>query len=114
MNVAELLRWQWEGYARVHRSRTNLLIHIVVVPLFVLGNIALVVALILGSLPLGVVSLVTMTVSVIMQGRGHGKEQVPPEPFTSPVNAVSRLLLEQWVTFPRFVISGKWLRALRA
>lgn len=45
MNVAELLRWQWDGYPRVHRSRANLLIHIVVVPLFVLGNIGLIVAL---------------------------------------------------------------------
>jgi len=114
MNVAELLRWQWDGYPRVHRSRLNLLIHIVVVPLFVLGNIGLIAALVLWSLPLGFVSLVTMAVSVVAQGRGHRQEQVPPEPFTSRVNAVSRIFLEQWVTFPRFVISGRWLRALRA
>jgi hypothetical protein len=113
MSVAELLRWQWDGYPRVHRSRINLLIHIVVVPLFVAGNIGLVVALALRSLLLGAVSLVTMVLSVALQGRGHKEEQVPPEPFTGPANAVSRIFLEQWVTFPRFVISGKWLRALR-
>jgi hypothetical protein len=114
MNLAELLRWQWDGYPRVHRSRTNLLIHAVVVPLFVLGNIGLVAALLSGSLPLGAVSVVIMFVSVALQGRGHKQEQVPPEPFTGPANAVSRIFLEQWVTFPRFVLSGNWLRAFRA
>ena len=114
MNLAELLRWQWDGYPRVHRSRTNLLIHIVVVPLFVLGNIGLVAALLSRSLPLGAVSVVTMFVSVALQGRGHKQEQVPPEPFTGPANAVSRIFLEQWVTFPRFVLSRKWFRAFRA
>lgn len=114
MNVTELLRWQWDGYPSVHRSRKNLIIHIVVVPLFVLGNIGLVVALLFGSLLLGAVSLSTMVVSVALQGRGHKKEQVTPEPFTGPANAVSRIFLEQWVTFPRFVMSGKWSRAFRA
>ena len=113
MNVAELLRWQWDGYPRVHRSRTNLIIHIVMVPLFVLGNLSLVVALLLRSLTLGTVSLLGIVVSVVLQGRGHKQELVPPEPFTGPANAVARIFLEQWVTFPRFVMSGKWFRALR-
>jgi hypothetical protein len=26
---------------------------------------------------------------------------------------VARLLLEQWISFPRFVLSGLWLRAYR-
>ncbi|MBK9063963.1 MAG: DUF962 domain-containing protein [Acidobacteria bacterium] len=113
MGVTELLRWQWAGYPRVHRSHTNLLIHIVVVPLFLLGNVSLVVALLSRSWFLGAVSLVIMVVSVALQGRGHKQEQVPPEPFTGPTNAISRIFLEQWVTFPRFVLSGEWLRALR-
>jgi hypothetical protein len=113
MGVTELLRWQWAGYPRVHRSHTNLLIHIVVVPLFLLGNVGLVVALLSRSWPLGAVSLAIMVISVALQGRGHIQEQVPPEPFTGPANAISRIFLEQWVTFPRFVLSGGWLRALR-
>ena len=113
MNVSGLLRWQWDGYPRVHRSRTNLMIHIVMVPLFVLGNLALVVALLLRSLPLGTVSLLATVVSVALQGRGHKQEPNPPEPFTGPANAVARIFLEQWVTFPRFVMSGRWFRALR-
>lgn len=113
MSVPELLRWQWSGYPRYHLSRANLLIHIVVVPLFLAGNVGLVVALVERSAVLGVISLIVMVISVALQGRGHRQEVVPPEPFTGPVNAISRVFLEQWVTFPRFVISGGWLRALR-
>jgi hypothetical protein len=113
VSVRELLRWQWSGYPRYHSSRANLLIHIVVVPLFLVSNVGLVVALFERSVVLGVVSLIAMVISVALQGRGHRHEEVPPEPFTSPINAVSRIFLEQWVTFPRFVISGGWLRALR-
>jgi hypothetical protein len=27
---------------------------------------------------------------------------------------VGRIFFEQWITFPRFVLSGGWLRALRS
>jgi hypothetical protein len=113
VNVSQLLRWQWEGYGRYHQSRANLLLHILVVPLFLVGNVSLVAAFIQGSWSLAIFSIAAMLVSVAMQGRGHSKEAVPPEPFTSPFNAVSRIFLEQWVTFPRFVLSGGWSRALR-
>jgi len=113
VGVSQLLRWQWEGYGRYHQSRANLLLHAVVVPLFLAGNVSLVVALVQGSWSLAVFSIAAMVVSVALQGRGHSKEVVPPEPFTSPFNAVSRIFLEQWVTFPRFVLSGRWSKALR-
>lgn len=113
MNVAELLKWQREGYPRYHGSRANLLIHIVVVPMFLIGNVGLVVSFWHGSLAMAGISLAAMIVSVALQGRGHKQERVPPEPFTSPGNAVARIFLEQWITFPRFVLSGGWWRALR-
>lgn len=114
MNANELLQWQWDGYPRYHQSRANLLLHIVVVPLFLLGNIALVTGLIMLSWPVALGGLAAMAVSVVLQGRGHSVETNPPEPFTSPANAVSRIFMEQWVTFPRFVLSGAWRRALQA
>jgi hypothetical protein len=114
MSVAGLLRWQWEGYARYHRSRANLLVHIVAVPLFLMGNVALVAALVRVSWLGAALGAAAIVASLAMQGRGHGREPVPPEPFTSPFNAVSRLFLEQWVTFPRFVLSGGWRDALRS
>ena len=36
---SELLDWQWSHYPENHRNRTNLLIHIVAVPLFWVGAI---------------------------------------------------------------------------
>ena len=113
MGLAELLRWQWDGYPRYHRARANLLLHLAVVPLFLAGNVGLVVAVARGAAGLGGLALVAMLVSIALQGRGHRVEPVPPEPFTGPANAVTRILLEQWVTFPRFVLTGGWWRALR-
>jgi len=113
VNVTELLRWQWDGYPRYHRARFNLLLHIVVVPLFLVGNVALVVALLQRSWVVAVGGVIAMAVSLALQGRGHGREPTPPEPFTGAGNAVSRIFLEQWITFPRFVFSGGWLHALR-
>ena len=112
MGIRELLRWQWSGYARYHRSRTNLLVHVVVVPLFLLGNAGLVLACVEASWRVALASFGAMVASLALQGLGHRKEEVPPEPFTSPTNAFLRLFLEQWVTFPRLVASGGWLRAL--
>ena len=100
MTVAELLRWQWDGYPRFHRSRANLLLHIVAVPAFVLGNAALVVTVLLGLWAAAAAALAVMALSMAVQGRGHKLEDVPPEPFTGPANALSRVFLEQWVTFP--------------
>jgi hypothetical protein len=114
LNANELLRWQWDGYPRYHQSRANLMLHIVVVPLFLLGNIALVTGIIMLSWTVTFGGLAAMAVSVILQGRGHKIEANPPVPFTGPTNAVSRIFLEQWVTFPRFVLSGAWRRALQA
>lgn len=113
MTVSELLQWQWEGYPRYHQSRTNLLLHIVVVPLFLLGNVGLIVALFQASWLLALAALGAVVISVAAQGRGHAIETVPSVPFTSKLNAVQRIVLEQWVTFPRFVISGGWAHALR-
>ena len=113
MGVAGLLRWQWEGYSRYHASRANLLLHIVVVPLFLVANVLLVVALVRGWWWTAAVSAALMVVSVASQGRGHGKEAVPPEPFSGPLNTVSRIFLEQWITFPRFVLSGGWWHAMQ-
>jgi hypothetical protein len=114
MGIRELLRWQWEGYTRYHQSRANLVLHIFVVPLFLVGNIGLIVGLARGSWITALLAVVAMVVSVVLQGRGHGKEDVPSVPFTGPANAVLRIFLEQWITFPRFVLSGSWLAALRA
>jgi hypothetical protein len=117
MSISRLLKWQWEGYPKYHQSRANLLIHIFAVPLFLVGTIALVTAITQLSLLLFLVAIGCIAVAIALQGRGHRLEAVPPEPFSGPLNFVSRLFFEQWITFPRFVLSGGWtseLERLRA
>ena len=113
MSIGELLRWQWEGYPRYHQSRINLLIHIVAVPLFLLGTIGLIAGVVQLSSAILAIAVGCIVVAVALQGRGHRLEPIPPEPFSGPLNFVSRLFFEQWVTFPRFVLSGGWGAALR-
>ena len=113
MRLSQLLRWQWQGYPRYHRSRVNLLVHMIVVPVFLLGNVALIVAIPRESWLFAALGVVAMLASVALQGMGHRQEPVPPEPFRGPLDAVSRIVFEQWVTFPRFVASGGWFRAWR-
>jgi hypothetical protein len=113
MKVTELLRWQWEGYPRYHGSRFNLLVHIVAVPLFWAGNITVLLAFIRLSRLSALAGVAVTVFAFALQGFGHSKETVPAEPFTGPLNFVARVFLEQWVNFPRFVLSGGWVRALR-
>lgn len=114
MRFVELLRWQWQGYARNHRARSNLLLHIAMVPLFLAGNVMLLAGLVRLSWWLMPAGILATVVSIALQGRGHKAEADSPAPFTGVGNALSRIFLEQWVTFPRFVLSGGWLRALRS
>ena len=108
-----MLAWQWEGYARYHQSRANLLMHIVLVPAFLAGNVALIVGLVRLDWIEALVGFTCMALSMILQGRGHKGEAVPPVPFSGAGNALARIFLEQWITFPRFVLTGGWRSALR-
>lgn len=111
--MSQLILWQWKGYPRYHQSQANLLLHVIAVPVFLLANIALVVAVARGSWPGALIAVAAMVASIAAQGQGHRWEPVPPEPFSSAFNALARIFCEQWVTFPRFVLSGGWSHALR-
>ena len=52
--------------------------------------------------------------AVAAQGRGHGREAVRPVPFRGAADVAVRIVVEQWVTFPRFVLSGGFARAWTA
>ena len=110
---AHLLAWQWSDYPAKHRDRGNLLLHIVAVPLFQLGTLALAWAAVAGSIRVGPVALFAMVAALVLQGRGHRREPEAPTPFDGAGDFLSRFVAEQWVTFPRFVLSGGWLRNLR-
>jgi len=108
-----LLSWQLEHYAGNHLDRRNLVLHVLTVPLFLAGTVLLVAgALVAGWLALA--GLAGMLVAVALQGRGHKHERSAPVPFSGPGDAVTRLFVEQWITFPRFVMSGGFARAWRS
>jgi phage terminase small subunit len=103
-----LLAWQWSDYAAKHRDRGNLIAHIVAVPLFQLATVVLVIALAARSITGTIIAVVAMVVALVVQGRGHQREAETPTPFDGAADFVSRFVVEQWVTFPRFVLSGGW------
>ncbi|HET7875724.1 MAG TPA: Mpo1-like protein [Methylomirabilota bacterium] len=107
-----LLEWQWSDYAAKHRNRANLLLHIVSVPLFQIGTIILVTAVLMRTGGAAVLALACMAAALVAQGRGHRLEREAPTPFDGAADFVSRFVAEQWVTFPRFVLSGGWYRNL--
>ncbi|QRK09367.1 DUF962 domain-containing protein [Archangium violaceum] len=108
-----LLSWQWSHYPDNHRDRRNLLLHALTVPLFQLGTVLLVTSPVTS--PWVVLPGAVATVSALaLQGRGHRFETGSPAPFRGPFDVIARLFVEQWVTFPRFVLSGGFARAWRS
>jgi hypothetical protein len=84
------------------------------VPLFLAGTCAIPAAVAHGAWPLAAGGLAAMAVAVGLQGRTHRREVTSPAPFRGPFDAVARLFVEQWITFPRYLMSGELARAWRA
>jgi hypothetical protein len=106
-----LLAFQWSVYPEAHQSRGNLWIHLLTVPVFMAGTLG-----VLASPWLGVgaalAGLLAMATALAAQGRGHRLEPKPPVPFRGPLDIVLRIFAEQWITWPRFVLSGGLRRGL--
>ena len=119
MTFPELLEWQWSDYPQRHQDRTNLLILIVTVPLVwlcsieVLGSVLLLLLGVPGALKGMFWALVLIGAALFAQSRGNAMEKIPPVPFKEPKDMALRLLAEQFVTFPRFVLSGDWQKNLQ-
>jgi hypothetical protein len=105
-----LIAWQWAIYPAGHTTRANLLIHILTVPIFEIGTLTL-----LGSLAIAPVyallGLAMMVGAMAAQGQGHAREPQSPVPFRGAVDVLARILAEQWIAFPRFVLTGGFARA---
>jgi hypothetical protein len=109
-----LVAWQFENYPLAHETRRNLLIHLVTEPLFVCGLLGAPGLFASGQWIGGIVALAFVVIAAAAQGSGHKGEPNAPLPFRSPLDVVARLVVEQFVTFPRFVLSGGWGRAWRS
>ncbi len=110
----DLLAWQWGLYAAGHRDRLSLLLHVATAPLFWIGTVLIVSAILRGQAGALLSGLALWLAALLAQGRGHAREREPPVPFGGPIDFASRFFVEQFVTFPRFVLSGGWLSAWRA
>ncbi len=111
---ASLVAWQWQTYPRNHTRRLTLAVHAFAVPAFVVGQFGVLLALVTGSWLSALLSF-TMSLSAFgTQVVTHQAEPEPPIPFDGPADAVSRIFVEQLVTFPRFVGTGEFARAWRA
>ena len=107
MSFSELIAWAWRETSPVHQTRRNLVIHIVAVPLFVLGHVlALTGALVAWRLV--VAGILCIIVSIAVQGFGHSLERQQVHPFTGPRDFLRRLYAEQFCNFWRFLFSGQW------
>lgn len=105
---------QLNDYPRVHAERTNLLIHAIAVPVFDVTTVGVVASLV-GRWPLAALGCAVIAAGAFAaEGRGHGLEPERPIRFAGPGNALARIFAEQFITFPRFVLSGGWARAYRA
>lgn len=113
MKLNDLIKWQWMNYSKAHGSRLNLIIHIITTPLFIAGIVWFCVSLFQLDVIGMIASLLIASLAFGLQGFGHSKEEHRAEPFTSVGQAIVRIFLEQFFTFPRFVLSGNWFTALR-
>ncbi|HKE14009.1 MAG TPA: hypothetical protein VKB80_04015 [Kofleriaceae bacterium] len=104
-----LLAWQWASYSLAHTDRRNLLIHALTVPLFIAGSALVATTPLVGWL--GLAGLASMLAAVALQGSSHRGEPHAPAPFRGKLDLAARLFAEQWVTFPRFVLTGGFARA---
>ena len=87
-------------YSHVHAHRTNLLIHLVAVPLFILAHIGLVAAIAYRK-PLSALTCVGVaSASLGLQRKGHALEVQAPEPFCSVWNFATSLYTELFFSFP--------------
>ncbi|MGE8361504.1 terminase [Pseudomonas sp.] len=97
-----------ETYRQRHQHPTNLLLHLLAVPLFILSCLVLLTGLVQWSFVALVTGVIGLVASVVLQRRGHAHEDDAGNPPD-----LKTLLVEQFVTFPRFVLSGEWWRAWR-
>ena len=113
LSFPELVSWAWRETPPVHRSTANLLIHVVAVPLFVLGHLLVVAGMVFNpSLLLS--ALACILASLVLQRLGHSLEETPVHPFLGPRDFVRRLYAEQFYNYWRFLFSGGWYASLKA
>jgi len=107
-----LVAWQWGNYPRGHRARANLLMHALTAPLFWAGTLLVLAAPVVSGWS-ALLGLAVMVGAFGAQLGTHRLEGGQPVPFAGPGDLLARMFCEQWVNFPRYVLSGAFTRAWR-
>jgi len=110
MNPKAFLAWQWQDYARNHQDPANLVIHLVAVPMFIVGSLLAPLALLGAHFVWAALGAALFVASLMLQGWGHKRERFAPPPFKNRADFWIRLFAEQYITFPRLVLHGLRLR----
>ena len=121
MTFTEVVDQQWSDYEQRHRNKTHLMLKVVAVPLAWFALIQAVGALFLMLLPrvsgFGtlVFAFVLLGVALFLQHHGATMEASgsPRRPLLTKDYA-TWLAADNFVNFPRFVLTGGWLRNLQA
>jgi hypothetical protein len=114
MSLGSIVAAQIADYPRVHRAEANLAIHLMAVPMFWAGLMALAIGAAALSWLAAAAGAVLLLASVALQGWGHGQEKERAAPFPGPLNFLIRITTENLYVFPRYVLTGGWLKAWRA
>lgn len=99
-----LLRWQYSAYAANHQDRLNLLIHLFSVPLFWFGALLFISPLWGQGLWWSGSGFLLSLAAFAAQGIGHRREAAAPVSFDGGLDFISRILAEQFVSFPRYAL----------
>jgi hypothetical protein len=104
----------WSQYEQVHADRRNLSIHLLAVPLFMIAFPVTVIFLFMADFAPAIASLLVAIGSMVCQGIGHATETIPAKPFKGLFDFLRRWFTEQYFTFPKFVLTGRWWRQYQA
>ena len=95
-------------YENFHQNKKNLLIHILTVPVFILGNLSMAIALFQGELLLAVLSFGVAMAGLGIQAKSHRLEPNKVAPFLGALDFFKRIYTEQFITFPTYLISPEF------
>ncbi|MES1200944.1 MAG: terminase [Pseudomonadota bacterium] len=114
MSLARIVSDQIADYPRVHRSHVILRIHLLAVPMFWAGLLALLIAAITLTPSAAWLGAGLLLLSVLLQRWAHAREPEQPIPFKSPLEFLIRITTENLYVFPRWVLNGGWKKAWEA
>ena len=88
--------WQWRHYPQNHQHPTNLALHLIAVPLVIVGFLLIASGVFSLSLASFVVGIVGLVAGLALQRHGHRLEAQASEPLSGRKDAVQRLVVEQF------------------